>query len=98
MWASGYNLSDTSGVEDFIDIIQENLNWLNIVGIHLNNSKVQLKSRVDSHEDLSYGTIKEEGLKYFVKFLVDNDIPMVFETPCESETKQKQLAIVKSWI
>ncbi len=53
-------------------------------GIHLNDSKKALGSRVDRHDSIGKGLI---GLDFFGRFMQDerfNDMPVILETPDES--------------
>lgn len=81
-FASGYNLLG----EDF-DIVWNDFN--NIIGfnflkgMHLNDSKKELASRVDRHETLRNGLLGESP---FIRILTDTrfeNIPLILETPDE---------------
>ena len=81
-FASGYNLIG----EDF-DIVWNDFN--NIIGfnflkgMHLNDSKKELASRVDRHETLRNGLLGESP---FIRILTDSrfeNIPLILETPDE---------------
>lgn len=53
-------------------------------GIHLNDSKKALGSRVDRHDSIGKGLI---GMDFFKRFMKDerfNDLPIILETPDES--------------
>lgn len=53
-------------------------------GIHLNDSKKPLGSKVDRHDSIGKGLI---GLDFFQRFMKDerfNDMPIILETPDES--------------
>ena len=53
-------------------------------GIHLNDSKKTMGSRVDRHDSIGKGLI---GLDFFRRFMQDerfNDMPVILETPDES--------------
>lgn len=55
-------------------------------GIHLNDSKFDLASKKDRHENLGVGKI---GLRMFSYIVADarmRDIPLVLETPCDDDT------------
>lgn len=82
--AAGYDLATADGYEatwnEFDRII--GLNYL--CGIHLNDSKKGLNSRVDRHAPLGQG---ELGSSFFTMLVNDprmDDIPIILETPDES--------------
>ena len=87
-FASGYNLIG----EDF-DIVWYDFN--NIIGfnflkgMHLNDSKKELASRVDRHETLRNGLLGESP---FIRILTDSrfeNIPLILETPDENLWKNE---------
>lgn len=87
-FASGYNLIG----EDF-DIVWNDFN--NIIGfnflkgMHLNDSKKELASRVDRHETLRNGLLGESP---FIRILTDTrfeNIPLILETPDENLWKNE---------
>lgn len=87
-FASGYNLLG----EDF-DIVWKDFN--NIIGfnflkgMHLNDSKKELASRVDRHETLRNGLLGESP---FIRILTDSrfeNIPLILETPDENLWKNE---------
>ena len=87
-FASGYNLIG----EDF-DIVWKNFD--NIIGfnflkgMHLNDSKKELASRVDRHETLRNGLLGESP---FIRILTDTrfeNIPLILETPDENLWKNE---------
>ena len=49
----------------------------------LNNSKTDLGSNIDRHDNLEKGKIKIEGIKEVIKFCKKLDIPIILETPDE---------------
>ena len=87
-FASGYNLL-ADGFDkvwkDFDDII--GFNYLK--GMHLNDSKKELASRVDRHETLRNGLLGESP---FMRILTDSrfeGIPLILETPDENLWKEE---------
>ncbi|WP_297329026.1 deoxyribonuclease IV [uncultured Bacteroides sp.] len=81
-YTSGYDL-----VNEYDKVFEEfdklvGFNYLK--GIHLNDSKKALGSRVDRHDSIGKGLI---GLDFFQRFMKDdrfNEMPIVLETPDES--------------
>lgn len=81
VFSAGYDLGTKKKVNEFIDLIQKHIKWNNVELIHLNDSKTNLGSRVDRHENLGEGNIPILGLKYFIKFCKEKEIPIILETP-----------------
>ena len=80
-YSAGYDLATPGGYEqvwkDFDRII--GLHYLK--GIHLNDSKKELASRVDRHDSLGKGTLGEETFKRMMKDKRLDGIPIILETP-----------------
>lgn len=81
-YTAGYDIvNDYDKVfDDFNTIV--GFNYLR--GIHLNDSKKALGSRVDRHDSIGKGLI---GIDFFKRFMKDerfNDLPIVLETPDET--------------
>ncbi len=79
LWASGYNIKEN--FEDFLQNLYE-LNLFEKIGlIHLNDSKSDLGSFVDRHENIGKGKLESE---FFRNLFNDHRlfrIPMILETP-----------------
>lgn len=80
-YSAGYDLASAPGYDrtwkEFDDIIGRDY----LCGIHLNDDKRELGSRIDRHASLRQGTLGEE---FFERFMNDprfNDIPIILETP-----------------
>lgn len=88
-FASGYNLYSVDGFNDvwrnFDDII--GFNYLR--GMHINDSKKELASRVDRHEVLREGLLGATPFEMIMKDERFDNIPLVLETPDESRWKEE---------
>ena len=65
-------------------------------GIHLNDTKKPLGSRVDRHESLGLGLL---GMDFFKRFMQDprfDNMPIVLETPDESRWAD-EIALLRSF-
>ena len=66
-------------------------------GIHLNDSKKALASRVDRHDSVGDGTL---GIEFFKRFMNDarfDNIPIILETPDEDRWLD-EIALLRSYI
>lgn len=106
IWASGYDISNSTKAKKFFKIFDKLIGIDNIVCLHLNDSKTILNSHVDRHADLGYGYIKSDGLKEIVKLAMKYQIAIVMETPLNSVnpktnkniTFEEELNKVKLWL
>jgi deoxyribonuclease-4 len=80
---AGYNLNTSKDVTNYIKEFDQKIGIKHIKLIHLNNSKTELGSNIDRHDNLEKGKIKVEGIKEIVKFCNKLDIPIILETPDE---------------
>lgn len=81
IFSAGYDITTKSKVDMYIDALEELIGLKYIALIHLNDSKKELGSNVDRHQNLGDGFIGKEGLKYFAKQMQKMTIPIVLETP-----------------
>lgn len=80
-YAAGYDMSTEKGYTAMCDEFEQTVGFEYLRGIHLNDSKKELGSRVDRHENIGEGKI---GLKGFQLLMQDerfDNIPMILETP-----------------
>lgn len=83
-YSAGYDLTSKEGYEEtwrqFDDII--GLNYLK--GMHLNDDKRELGSRIDRHEKIGLGTLGKDFFRRLVNDPRLDGIPMILETPDDS--------------
>jgi deoxyribonuclease-4 len=64
---------------------------LNRIGvIHLNDSKNEMGSHKDRHENLGFGTIGFDALSYVANFAKFKDVPKILETPWVKDEDDKK--------
>ncbi len=70
-----------------------------IQAIHFNDSKTELGSNRDRHENLGEGLIGADALKAFLNHPKLKDKDFIMETPSldDEEGSVKQVSILKSW-
>ena len=79
MFASGYDI--VNNLEDVLSKADSCLDFKKINLIHLNDSKTELGSNKDRHENLGNGLIGNIGLRNFVNHKLVRDKFIVMETP-----------------
>jgi deoxyribonuclease-4 len=93
-YSAGYNLKTRAGFEKVFNEFEEVVGFEFLKGMHLNDSKKELGSRVDRHDSLGTGTL---GLEVFECIMNDSrfeGIPLILETPNE-ELWAEEIQILK---
>ena len=83
-FAAGYDLLSEEGFDEVWRHFDEVIGFEYLRGMHLNDSKKELASRVDRHETLRNGLL---GASPFMRIMQDSrfdNIPLILETPDES--------------
>lgn len=88
-FAAGYDFGTEEGYrhawDDFDAIVGRDY----LCGMHLNDSKKELNSRIDRHESIGEGAI---GAEFFRRLILDprtDGIPLILETPDEARWTQE---------
>ena len=80
-YSAGYDIVTKEGFEKVFQEFEEVVGFEYLKGMHLNDSKKELGSRVDRHEILGKGMIGLEPFKCIMKDPRFDGIPLVLETP-----------------
>lgn len=97
-FASGYDLRDEKGLEDFLQKFEKEIGLKKLVGFHLNDSKSALNSNRDRHADIGHGEI---GVKIFGSIVNHpklKDLFGILETPQDNEDWTGQIKLLKGMI
>jgi deoxyribonuclease-4 len=95
-YLAGYDISTKDGLEDMLYEIEELCGIDMIKLIHLNDAKGELGSHHDRHDHIGKGHIGLAGMKRIINHPKLRNIPMILETPKETESSDKiNLALVK---
>lgn len=96
-FAAGYDLKTTGGFEQMMNDFERIIGLEYLKGVHLNDSKGELGCHLDRHENIGRGKIGKKGFQLLMKDKRFNGIPMVLETPCESDdTYTREIALLYS--
>ena len=82
--AAGYDIKTTEGFSDTFDKFDKIIGFSYLRGMHINDSKKDLASKVDRHDSIGKGLM---GLTTFKMLMNDprfDNIPMILETPDET--------------
>lgn len=95
-WDSGYDI--VNKLDDFLEKIDKLIGLKRLKFIHLNDSKNELGSNKDRHENIGMGVIGEEGLKKFLTHEIILKIPWILETPGDNDVHKQDILKVKEII
>ncbi|MBI4208620.1 MAG: deoxyribonuclease IV [Deltaproteobacteria bacterium] len=89
VFAAGYDFRTKQGYEKMIEEFDRIVGVPWIKAFHVNDSKKDLGSRVDRHEQIGEGFIGSEPFRFFLQDRRFKDTPAVLETPPDKEPGNK---------
>ena len=92
-FTSGYNISTAESFKETFRKFDEVIGFKYLKGMHLNDSKKQLGTKVDRHDNLGLGELGEEVFAQIMNDSRFDGIPLILETPDETlwESEIKKL-------
>lgn len=96
-FTSGYNLATVDGFVETFREFESIVGFSYLRGMHLNDSKKELSTRVDRHETLGDGFIGKSLFELIMKDGRFDNIPLILETPDEMRWQQ-EISWLKSMI
>jgi len=97
-FAAGYDIRTERDIEKTLAEFDKIIGLERLAVLHLNDSKGDLGSRVDRHEEIGKGKIGLEAFKYIVNHPKLKDLSGIVETPDNkdnAETERSSLEILK---
>lgn len=88
-YSAGYDLASQEGYDKTWKLFDDIIGFNYLKGMHLNDDKRELGSRIDRHESIGKGTLGED---FFIRLMKDprfDGIPLILETPDESIWKDE---------
>jgi deoxyribonuclease-4 len=99
LFASGYDIRSEEGVVKTMKEFEEFLGIDVLKVVHVNDSKGELGSNLDRHENLGKGNIGLNGFKAFLKYDGIIEKPLILETPYrDMETVKSDLNTLRDLI
>jgi len=86
LFAAGYDVSTKEGFENVISNFDKQVGLKYLKAMHINDSKSELSSHLDRHENLGKGKIGWDCFRFIMNDQRFNDIPLILETPCGDES------------
>lgn len=83
-YTSGYDVKSLAGFNETFRKFEEIIGLDYLKGIHLNDSKKELGTRVDRHESIGTGFLGDEAFEILVNDKRFDDMPLILETPEDS--------------
>lgn len=83
-FSAGYDLKSEQGYEDVWHMFDEIIGFKYLKGMHLNDDKRELGSKIDRHESIGKGTLGEVFFRRLVNDPRFDNIPLILETPDDS--------------
>lgn len=92
-FTSGYNIKSPEGYAETFNLFDKIIGFKFLRGMHINDSKKELASRVDRHDNIGKGLLGEDVFKMLMNDSRLDNMPLILETPEESlwETEIKNL-------
>jgi deoxyribonuclease-4 len=96
-FTAGYELRTREAFEETFDSFGKLIGFEFLKGMHLNDSKKDLGTRVDRHDSLGKGFLGLDPFKWIMADDRFNGIPLVLETPNDSNWVE-EIKLLKSFI
>jgi len=83
---AGYDVRSRAGLTAMLSDLDRAVGLKRLVGVHANDSRTDLASRVDRHENIGKGKIGSAGFKVMLRDPVLKKLPFILETPGFDDT------------
>lgn len=94
IFSAGYDIRNSKSVDRYLKAFEELIGLRYIKLIHLNDSKSDIGSLVDRHENIGKGYIGLNGLKLIGNYFMKLDIPIILETPNDGFKKEIKIFVL----
>jgi len=92
---AGYDVTTNDGIKQLLAEIEREVGIKRLKFVHLNDTKNELGSQKDRHENIGNGKIGEK-LEVFLSNPVFNSLPLILETPGDNPEHAEDIAKVKA--
>ena len=83
-FTSGYNIKTPEGFTETFSLFDSIVGFKYLKGMHINDSKKELATRVDRHDSIGKGFLGEDVFKMLMNDSRFDNMPLILETPEES--------------
>jgi deoxyribonuclease-4 len=83
-YTSGYNIKSPAGYIETFNLFDKIIGFKYLRGMHFNDSKKELSTRVDRHDNIGKGFLGEDVFRMLMNDGRLDNMPLILETPEES--------------
>ena len=83
-YTSGYDIKTPEGFRETFTLFEKIIGFNFLKGMHINDSKKELGSRVDRHDNIGKGILGEDFFRLLMNDARFDNMPLILETPDES--------------
>jgi deoxyribonuclease-4 len=83
-FTSGYNIKSQEGYNETFRTFDKIIGFKYLRGMHINDSKKELSTRVDRHDNIGKGYLGEDVFRILMNDIRLDNMPLILETPDES--------------
>jgi deoxyribonuclease-4 len=83
-FTAGYNIKTSEGYAETFNLFDKIIGFKYLKGMHLNDSKKELSTRVDRHDNIGKGFLGEDVFRMLMNDPRMDNMPLILETPEES--------------
>ena len=83
-FTSGYDIKTPVGFRETFSLFDKIIGFNFLKGMHINDSKKELASRVDRHDNIGNGLLGEDVFRMLMNDARFDNMPLILETPDES--------------
>ena len=83
-FTSGYNIKSPEGYAETFNMFDKIIGFKYLKGMHINDSKKELATRVDRHDNIGKGFLGEDVFRMLMNDEHLDNMPLILETPEES--------------
>ena len=92
--AAGYDIVSESGLERFVENVEDTLGLESLELVHLNDAVYPRGSKRDRHAGIGEGTIGREGFRRFINHPCLSHLPGVLETPASGDEDHRRNLVI----
>ena len=81
IYVSGHDIRSLNAINKYLDTFNKLIGLEHIKLIHLNDSKQDIGTKIDRHENIGKGYIGKKGLLIFISIFKHLEVPIILETP-----------------
>lgn len=98
IFAAGYDIRDKSGFDRFMNSFRRIIGIRKLIAVHLNDSKTELDSHIDRHENIGKGKIGIAGFRAVMNTDALSKIPMLLETPGGEKVYAREIRLLRGLV